>query len=115
MFVPFTIKCRRTELKRYGIIFTCLASITVHNEVANTMDTDFFQALRRFIVRRRNMSMLRSDTGTSFVEGQTELSKAFKEIDHERISSFLQGYGSDWIRWKRNPPAANHIVCIWER
>ena len=55
MFGPFTIKCCRTELKRYGIIFTCLASRTVHLEVANTMDTDsFIQALRRFIARRGN-------------------------------------------------------------
>ena len=50
MFNPFTIKCHKTELKIYGIIFTCLASRAVHLEVANTMDTDsFIQALRRFI------------------------------------------------------------------
>ena len=44
------------------------------------------------------MRMFRSDNDTNFVGGQTELSKAFQEMDHERISSFLQEYGSDWIR-----------------
>ena len=85
IFGPFTIKCHRTELKRCGIIFTCLANRAVHLEVANTMDTNsFIQALRRFIARRGNMRMLRSDNGTNFVGVQTELSKAFQEIDHEK-------------------------------
>ena len=79
MFGPFTIKRHRTELKRYNIIFTWLASRAVHLEVANTIDTDsFIQALRRFIARRGNMRMLRPDNGTNFVGGgggggQTEL------------------------------------------
>ena len=91
MFGPFTIKRHRTELKRYNIIFTWLASRAVHLEVANTIDTDsFIQALRRFIARRGNMRMLRPDNGTNFVGGgQTELSKTFQEMDLERISSFL--------------------------
>ena len=60
MFGSFTIKFRKTELKRYGIIFTGLASRAVHLEVANTMNTDsFIQALRRFIGKRGNMRMLR--------------------------------------------------------
>ena len=70
MFGPFTIKRHRTELKRYNIIFTWLASRAVHLEVANTIDTDsFIQALRRFIARRGNMRMLRPDNGTNFVGG----------------------------------------------
>ena len=35
-------------------------------------------------------------------------------MDLERISSFLQGYGLDWIKWKHNPPAASHMDGIWE-
>ena len=58
--------------------------------------------------------MIRSGNGTNFLVGQTELSKTFQEMDHERISSFLQGYGSDRIRWKHNLPAASHMAGIWE-
>ena len=97
-FDPLTINCRKTELKRFGIIFTCLAGRPVHLEVANTMNTDsFIQALRRFTARQGNMRVLRPDNSTNFAGAQTELSKAFQEMDHERISSFFQGYGSDWI------------------
>ena len=30
MFRPFTVKERRSELKRYGALFTCIASRAVH-------------------------------------------------------------------------------------
>ena len=41
MFGPFTINCQRTELKRYGIICTCLGSRAVHLQITNTMDTNW--------------------------------------------------------------------------
>ena len=67
------------ELKRYDIIFTCLASTTVHLEVANAMDTDsFIQALRMFIARRGNMRMLRSDNGSNFVRFKLNYQKPLK-------------------------------------
>ena len=116
VFGPLTIECCRTKLKRYGIIFTCLASRAVHLEVANTKDINFFiQVLRRFIARQGNMRMLRSDNGTNFVGGQTELSKAFQEMDNERNSSFLQGHGSDWIKLKCNLPVTSQMGGTWER
>ena len=58
--------------------------------------------------------MLRSDNDTNSVGAKTELSKAFQEMDHERIPSFLQGYGSDWIKWK-HLPAARYMGDTWER
>ena len=43
MYGPFLIKERRTELKRYGILFTCMmVSRAVHLEVCNSMKTDSF-------------------------------------------------------------------------
>ena len=42
IFGPFLIKERRSELKRYGALFTCLASRAVHIEVVSTMETDSF-------------------------------------------------------------------------
>ena len=40
MFGPFKIKVKRSEAKRYGTMFTCLASRTVHIEVSHSMITD---------------------------------------------------------------------------
>ena len=42
MFGPFVTKEGRELLKRYGAIFTCLASQAIHLEVVNLMDTDPF-------------------------------------------------------------------------
>ena len=59
MFVPLTVKNYRKEMKRFGIIFTCLSSRAVHLEVVKNMVTDsFIQALRRFIARRGNIRLI---------------------------------------------------------
>ena len=52
-FGPLQVRHGRSLVKRYGVIFTCLAMRTVHIEVAHSMETDsFLMALRRFIARR---------------------------------------------------------------
>ncbi|XP_022790963.1 uncharacterized protein LOC111330386 [Stylophora pistillata] len=73
-FGPFVIKQARKELKRYGVLFTCMASRVVHIETAHSLETDsFINALRRFISRRGPIRQLRSDQGTHFVGARTEL------------------------------------------
>ena len=67
-FGPFIVKDGRKELKRYGVLFTCMASRAIHLETSNSLDTDsFINALRRFISRRGPIRQLRSDQGTNFV------------------------------------------------
>ena len=41
-FGPWYVKEGRKELKKYGVLFTCMASRAIHLEVACTMETDFF-------------------------------------------------------------------------
>ena len=85
-FGPFIIKDGRKELKRYGVLFTCMASRAVHIENANSLETDsFINALRRFISRRGPIRQLRSDQGTNFVGARTELAQALAEMDQEKI------------------------------
>ena len=107
LFGPFTTKYYRKELKRYGVVFTCLCSRPIHAEVAQSLETDsFILSLRRFIGRRGNIWLMRFDNGTNFVK---EPRKAFQEMDHNRISQYLQRHGADWITWIRNPPTAGHM------
>ena len=48
-FGPWYIKEGRREVKRYGVLFTCLASRAVHMDVASSLSTDsFLNAYRRF-------------------------------------------------------------------
>lgn len=53
LFGPFNVKRGRSSVKRYGVIFTCLASQAGHIEMATSLETEsFIYALRRYIARR---------------------------------------------------------------
>ena len=67
-FEPFLAKQGRSQVKRYGCIFTCLSMHAVHLEVAHNLTTDsFLQALRRFISCRGKPQQIYSDNSTNFV------------------------------------------------
>ena len=98
-FGPFHIKQGRKDLKRYGVLFTCLASRAVHIETADTLETDsFINALRRFIARRGPVREIKSDRGTNIVGAERELKKALDELDHSAIQgSLCRDFNADWI------------------
>ena len=104
VFSPWYIKEGRKELKRWGIIFTCLSSQAIHLETLNTMETDsFINALRRFVNRGgkvREVRELRCDRGTNFVGGKNELNAALKEVNTDAVKNFLltQDMGGIWER-----------------
>ena len=103
----------RKEVKRYGALFTCMASRSIHIEVAHSLDTDsFLQALQRFISRRGPIRELRSDQGTNFVGAQNELKKALQEMDDDQIKAELLKHDIDWVR---NPATASNFGGVWER
>ena len=67
-FGPWHVQRRRSVLKRYGALFTCLASRAVHIEVADSLETDsFINALRRLICRRGSVREIRCYRGTNFI------------------------------------------------
>ncbi len=112
-FSLFTIKHGRKTEKKYGVIFSCLTSCAVHLEVANTLDTSsFLAALRRFISRRDNVNLLRSDNGTNFVGANKELRKSIKEWNQSQINSFLLQKN---ISWKFSALLTSHQNGVWER
>ncbi|XP_038069094.1 uncharacterized protein LOC119738319 [Patiria miniata] len=115
-FGPWTVKEGRREVKRYGVLFTCMASRAIHIEVANSLTTDaFINALRRFTAVRGSVRLLRSDQGTNFVGAESELKRALEEIDQTKVQHFLEGKGCDYPTTKMNAPSASHAGGVWER
>jgi hypothetical protein len=108
------MKRGRTELERYGCLFTFLTLKAIHIEVVHSLETDLFiLALQRFVCRRGQVEIIRSDNATNFVGAANEIRRAIeKEWNHEKISSFLR---QRHIEWRFNPPAASHMGGVWER
>lgn len=112
-FGPFDIKRGRSTVKRYGVLFTCLTIRAVHIEIADSLNTDScINALRRFISRRGQVSVMRSDNGTNFVGAERELREALRNLDHNKIGNTMLQRG---IKWIFNSPAASHQGGVWER
>ena len=72
LFGTFIIKEGHKEVNRYACLFTCLTCRAVHIDTTNSLETDFINALRRFVARRANIRLLRSDQGTNIVGADTE-------------------------------------------
>ncbi len=85
-FGPFEVKWGRSKVKRYGVIFTCLALRAVHIEVAASLETDsFINALRRFIARRGQVKEICSDNGSNFVGADRELRRSLEQWNQSQI------------------------------
>ncbi len=112
-FGPIEVKRGRSKVKRYGVIFTCMASRAVHLEMAYSLDTDScINALRRFVCRRGQVSHMRSDNGTNFTGAERELREALIELNNEKIQRALLQKG---VHWNFNPPLSSHFGGVWER
>jgi len=112
-FGPFYVKQGRSQVKRYGLIFTCLNVRAIHLEILSSMDTDsFIQALRRFLARRGLVKEICCDNGTNFVGASNELQVCLKKWNSAATHEFLLQKG---IVWKFNTPSASHQGGVWER
>lgn len=112
-FGPIEVKRGRSIVKRYGVIFTCMASRAVHLEVAYSLDTDAcINSLRRFICRRGQVVHIRSDNGTNFIGAERELRETLSSWNKSRIQKAMLQKG---VQWSFNPPGGSHYGGVWER
>lgn len=115
-FGPFLIKEKRSLVKRYGVLFTCMASRAIHLEAANSLSSSsFINCLRRFLNRRGPVRQIRSDRGTAFVGARNELRLAMAEMNQEEVQKYLTENGTDWIPFLMNTPRSSHMGGVWER
>ena len=115
MFGLLIIKEGGSELKRCGALFACFSSRAVRIEVTNSLDADsFILTVCRFMGRRGTVHYIRSDNRTNFVGARGELQRRFKEMIQDKIKSFLQENGADWVLRHNNLPGASHMGEVWE-
>lgn len=115
-FGPWLVREGRKDLKRYGVVFTCLSCRAIHLEVANSLSTDsFINALRRFIALRGPIRELRSDRGSNFIGAERELREALAEMDESKVERFLLSEGCDYFAFNMNVPHSSHMGGVWER
>ncbi|XP_068750959.1 uncharacterized protein [Montipora capricornis] len=87
-FGPFVVKRGRADVKRYGIVYTCLT------------------------VCCKTRSSGVSDNGTNFAAGNRELREAIEEWNEQQINKFMIQQN---IKWVFNPSSASHQGGVWER
>ena len=111
-FGPYTVKERRTELKRWGLLLTCMYSRAVHVEVLDSMTADaFITALRSFICIRGPVQTIYCDNGTNFVGAKNELHKELQAMSETQRNELKH----QMIEFKFNAPGASHAGGVWER
>jgi hypothetical protein len=107
-FGPFIVKNGRKEMKRWGVLFTCLSSRAVHLDIAYDLTTSsFLNVFRRFIAVRGPVKVLFCDNGTNFVG-------ACKILDNRDIRKGLLDFQCE-LEMRFNPPSASHMGGAWER
>ena len=107
-FGPFVVKRGRTQIKRYGCLFTCLTNLIVPIEKLDSLEADsFINGFVRFCARIGVPENVRSDNGTNFFAGEKELREAMRSWkDAGKVKAHLL---QKEIKWGFNPPAASHM------
>ena len=78
VFRPWTVQTRRlrggaVNSKRWGLVFTCLNSRTIHIEVLESMDASaFICALHRFLSVHGPTARIRCNRSSNFIGAKTE-------------------------------------------
>lgn len=112
VFGPFFVKDRHTELKRWGLLITCLYSRAIHIEILEDMMKDrLIQALRSFMALRGPVKMIICDNGTNFVGIKNTLKRELDLANQEMQQCLLENR----IDIKFNSPDASHQGGATER
>lgn len=112
-FGPLICRRGRSELKRYGCIFTCLCTRAVHIEVVDSLETSaFLMAFFKFCDLRGHPIHMYSDNASTFVGAQKELGAAVRSLNSKSVTSSLADRD---IQWSFSPSLAPHFNGCVER
>ncbi|XP_067932950.1 uncharacterized protein [Watersipora subatra] len=112
VFGHFNVRDRRTELKRWGLLLTCMYSRAIHIELLEDLSSDaLINALRCFMAVRGPVNTIHCDNGTNFVGAKNELYR-HSQIANRELQNYLE---DNSITFKFNSPDASHQGGSWER
>ena len=104
------VKDKKSIIKAYIALFTCLITRAIHLELAESLSTeDFLRVLTKFSSRRSYPQLLYSDNASSF-HAASETLKVFAESG--KVGSYLMNNN---IQWKFITPRAPWQGGAWER
>ncbi|XP_067945389.1 uncharacterized protein [Watersipora subatra] len=113
VFGPYHVRERRSTLKRYGLIFTCLYSRAVHIEMLDDPSTDsFINALGCLTAIKGHVIALYSDNATNFVGAKNLFDKELERVSDPKMQKYLLDHR---ITFKNNTPEASHQGGAWEK
>ena len=112
-FGPFPVRQKRSIVKRYGMIFVCMATRAVHIEVTHSLDTNsVLMGLTRFRSRRGKPKSVYCDNGTSIVKADKELAEELKCLQKGKI---YQDCLSQGIEFVYRAPLCSSMGGVYER
>lgn len=97
-FGLFVTTEERKQNEQYGLLFTCFCSRAIHINFLEDLSTDaFINALKCFISIRGAVRQIKSNLGTNFVGVENEVKAALKELDTQRLSTYLSERRCDFV------------------
>ena len=115
-FGPLLVKRGRSQIKRYGCVFTCMALRAVHIEVAHFLEAEsFLCAFSRFTTHRGAPKDVYSDNGMNFVGVSGTLKQEMEKIQASEVQKRIYDRLMSKIRWHFNPPLSSHTGGIRKR
>lgn len=110
-------KLRKTPLQKcYIALFVCMATKAIHLELVTSLSTEaFLLALKRFISRRGNPSVIYSDNATNFSGSRNQLRELYEYFKGSEVTNCMKTFAvANKITWKFIPPLSPHWGGIWE-
>lgn len=114
LFGPYVVKDtvrRRTKMKIWGVVFSCMASRAVHADIVEDLSTEgFLHTYQRFTALRGHPRKLWSDQGTNFVGARPVLQELYEflsNIDKDHVQEKAVLRGTDWT-WVFHPADSPH-------
>lgn len=114
LFSPYVVKDtirRRTKMKVWSVVLSCMASRAVHADIVEDLSTEgFLKAYQRFTALRGHPRKLWSDQGTNFVGARPVLQELYEflsSIDKDQVQEKAAAVGTDWM-WVFHPADSPH-------